>query len=101
MQSGRLETRTAMSVAARLEIPGKPTIVEPVVIKNMSTHGACVVAKRSCRVDDSVVIGDLLGTFRIDARVIYCSESLLDGQYAIGLRFGEAAAVSLGSAYLS
>jgi hypothetical protein len=90
MQSGRLEGRMAMSIAARLEIPGEPAVAERVVIKNISTHGACVVAKRSCRVDDSVVISDLLGTFRIDARVVYCSESLLDGQCAIGLRFSEA-----------
>ncbi|MGO9802463.1 MAG: PilZ domain-containing protein [Steroidobacteraceae bacterium] len=88
MQSGRLEGRMAMCIAARLEIPGEPA-VERVVIKNISTHGACVVAKRSCRVDEPVVISDLLGTFRIDARVIYCSESLLDGECAIGLRFSE------------
>jgi|HubBroStandDraft_6_1064221.scaffolds.fasta_scaffold120478_2 hypothetical protein len=96
MQSGRIEGRIAMSVAARLEIPGEPAVVEPVVIKNISTHGARVVAKRSCRVDDSVVISDLLGTFRIDARVIYCTESLLDGQCAIGLRFSEAGPVYVG-----
>lgn len=96
MQSGRLERRMAMSVAARLELRGEPTVVEPVIIKNISTHGACIVAKRPCRVDDSIVISDLLGTFRLAARVIYCSESLLDGQCAIGLQFNEAAAVPLG-----
>jgi hypothetical protein len=96
MQSGRLEGRMAMSIAARLEIPGEPAVVERVVIKNISTHGACVVAKRSCRVDDSVVISDLLGTFRIDARVVYCSASLLDGQCAIGLRFNEGGPLYVG-----
>ena len=96
MQSGRLEGRTAMSIAARLERPGEPAVVERVVIKNISTHGACVVAKRSCRVDDCVVISDLLGTFRIDARVIYCSESLSAGECAIGLRFSEAGPVYVG-----
>ncbi|MGP8035071.1 MAG: PilZ domain-containing protein [Steroidobacteraceae bacterium] len=96
MQSGRLEGRMAMCIAARLEIPGEPAVVERVVIKNISTHGACVVAKRSCRVDEPVVISDLLGTFRIDARVIYCSESLLDGECAIGLRFSEAGPAYVG-----
>lgn len=91
MQSGRIEGRTAMSIAAHLEIPGEPTVVERVVIKNLSTYGACLVGKRTCRVDDFVVIRDLLGTFRIDARVIYCSVSLLDGQCAIGVQFREAA----------
>ena len=79
-----------LCMAGRLEIPGEPAVAERVMIRNVSTHGACVVAKRSCRVDDSVVIHDLLGTFRIEARVIYCSESLLDGECTIGLRFSEA-----------
>jgi hypothetical protein len=82
----------AMGVVARLEIPGELAVVEPVVIENISTHGARVVANRSCLVHDSVVISDPLGGFRLDARVIYC-EDLVDGQCAIGLRFGEAAAV--------
>lgn len=84
-----------MSVAARLEIPGEVAVLEPVVIENISTHGARVVAKRSCLVRDSVVIIDSLGGLRLDARVIYC-ENLVDGQCAIGLRFREAAAVPLG-----
>jgi hypothetical protein len=36
-------------------------VVEPVVIENISTHGARVVASRSCVVHDSVVIIDPLG----------------------------------------
>jgi hypothetical protein len=84
-----------MSVAARLEIRGEVAVLEPVVIENISTHGARVVAKRSCLVRDSVVIIDPRGGFRLDARVIYC-ENLVDGQCAIGLRFPEAAAVPLG-----
>jgi hypothetical protein len=85
----------AMSVAARLAIPGEPAVVEPVVIENISTHGARIVAKRSCLVHDSVVIIDPFAALRIDARVIYC-ESLVDGRCAIGLQFREAAAVPLG-----
>lgn len=91
MQSGRLEARMPLCMAARLEIPGEQAVAERVMIRNISTHGACVVAKRPRSVDDSVVISDLLGTFRIEARVIYCSESLLDGECAIGLRFSQAA----------
>lgn len=83
-----------MSVAARLEIPGEVPVIEPVVIENISTHGARVVAKRACLVHDSVVIIDPLGGFRLDARVIYC-ENRVDGQCAIGLQFREAAAVPL------
>jgi hypothetical protein len=85
----------AMSVAARLEIPGEMAVVEPVVIENISTHGARIVTNRSCLVNDFVVISDQLGGFRLDARVIYC-EDLVDGQRAIGLRFREAAAGPLG-----
>jgi hypothetical protein len=84
----------AMSVVARLEIPGEMVAVEPVVIENISTHGARIVANRSCLLHDSVVISDPLGGFRLDARVIYC-EDLADGQCAIGLQFREAAAVPL------
>jgi hypothetical protein len=94
MESGRLEKRMAMSVAACLAIPGEPAVIEPVLIENISPHGARVVANRSCLVDDSVVITDPVGAVRLDARVIYC-ESLSDGRSAIGLRFSEAA-VSLG-----
>jgi len=83
-----------MNLAARLEMPGEPPVVEPVVIENISVHGARIVAVRSYPVHDSVVISDLLGSFRLDARVIYC-ESLIDGRCAIGLRFREAAAVPL------
>jgi hypothetical protein len=95
MQAGRLERRMAMSVTACLEIAGEPTVVEPVVIQNISAHGARILARRSRPVDDSVVIADPLGAFRLDARVIYC-EALADGQVAIGLRFREAAAVQVG-----
>jgi PilZ domain len=95
MQYGRLERRMVMSLAARLEIPGEPPVVEPVVIENISRQGARIVAKRSCLVQDSVIITDLLGAFRLDARVIYC-ESLVDGQCAIGLRFREAVPLALG-----
>jgi hypothetical protein len=80
----------AMSVAARLEIPGERAVVEPVVIENISIHGARIVARRSYPVRDSLVIADVFGTFRLDARVIYC-ENLVDGKCAIGLRFREAA----------
>ena len=80
----------ATSVAARLTIRGEPAGPEPVVIKNISAHGACIVAKRACHVADSVVITDLLGTFHLNASVIYCKESRLDSQWAIGLRFNEA-----------
>jgi len=84
-----------MNLAARLEMPGAPAVVEPVVIENISVHGARILAARPCPVHDSVVISDLLGSFRLDARVIYC-ESLIGGQCAIGLRFSEAAPVPLG-----
>jgi hypothetical protein len=81
-----------MSVVARLEIPGEMAVLERVVIENISTHGARIVANRSCLLDDSVVISDPLGGFRHDARVIYC-EDLVDGQCAIGLQFSQAVAV--------
>ncbi len=97
MQSGRLEGRMAMSIAARLEIPGEPAVSEPVLIENISSHGARIVAQRPHLVDDRVVIADTLGSFRLDARVIYCT-SRGEGRCAIGLRFSEAAAVPPGSA---
>jgi hypothetical protein len=85
----------AMSVTACLETAGEPTVIEPVVIQNISAHGARIVARRARPVHESVVIADPLGAFRLDARVIYC-EGLVDGQCAIGLQFREAAPVPLG-----
>lgn len=83
-----------MGLAANLEIPGEVPVVEPVVIENISSHGARIVANRSCVVHDSVVIIDPLGGFRLDARVIYCANRV-DGHCAIGLQFRDAAPVPL------
>ncbi|MGH8264022.1 MAG: PilZ domain-containing protein [Steroidobacterales bacterium] len=77
-------------VSARLEIPGEHKIVEPVIIENISQHGARVVTGRACDVNVRVIVSDLIGSIRVEARVVYC-QSLHDGRCAIGLHFNESA----------
>ena len=77
-------------VSARLEIPGEQDIVEPVIIENISQHGARVLTDRACNVNLRVIVSDLIGTIRVEARVVYC-QSLLDGRCAIGLHFNDPA----------
>ena len=86
MQWGRMERRIDTIVSARLEIPGEPKVVEPVVIENISQHGARVVTGRACDVNLRVIVSDLVGGIRVEARVVYC-QSLVDGRCAIGLHF--------------
>ena len=92
MQWGRMERRVETIVSARLEIPGEPRIVEPVVIENISQHGARVVTGRPCNVNVRVIVSDLIGGIRVEARVVYC-QNLLDGRCAIGLHFNAPAHV--------
>jgi len=81
-----MERRVETTVSARLEIPGAHEIVEPVVVENISQHGARVVTGRACSVNERVIVSDLIGGIRLEARVVYC-QSLLDGRCAIGLHF--------------
>jgi len=78
-----------MNMAARLEIPGESPVIERIVIENISLHGACIVANRYCQVRDRVIVCDLDGAFRLDARVVYC-RPLVDGRCIIGLHFNDA-----------
>lgn len=88
MQSGRMDRRVERTVSARMEIPGEPAIVEPVAVENISLHGARIVATRSCNVNQRVIVSDLYGGFRVEARVVYC-QNLVDGRCAIGLHFAD------------
>ena len=86
MQWGRMERRVETIVSARLEIPGERAVVEPVVVENISQHGARIVAGRACGVNEHVVVSDLIGGIRLEARVVYC-QPLVDGRCAMGLHF--------------
>ena len=90
MHWGRMERRVETTVSARLEIPGEQAVVEPVNIVNISLHGARVVTSRPCGVNERVIVTDLFGGFRVEARVVYC-QSLAGGRCAIGLHFNESA----------
>ncbi|HZF14582.1 MAG TPA: PilZ domain-containing protein [Steroidobacteraceae bacterium] len=83
-----MERRVETSVSARLEAPAQNAVVEPVEIVNISVHGARVVTGSPCSVNEPVIITNLMGAFRMKARVVYC-EGLTDGRCAIGLQFCE------------
>ena len=86
MLSGRNQQRAAMHLAASLHTRGAPPVVETVMIVNISSHGARVIAHRSWQPHDQLVLSELIGDFHVDAEVVYCHR--LDGdQCAVGLKF--------------
>jgi PilZ domain len=87
--SGRNEHRAAMHLAARLNTRGVPPIVETVVIANISSRGARVMAHRYWQPRDQLVLTELIGDFHVDAEVVYCQRVDRD-QCAVGLKFATA-----------
>jgi hypothetical protein len=77
-----------MSVPALLEVPGAPSDIETVAIENISLHGARVLGSQPFRIDEDVVVTDVVGGLRLTGRVVYC-QSLTDGRYAVGLHFDD------------
>ena len=89
MLSGRNEPRAAMHLTACLQSRGEPPIVETVMIVNISSHGARVLAHRYWQPHEQLVLTEFVGGFHVDAEVIYCQR--LDGnQCAVGLKFATA-----------
>ncbi len=89
MLSGRSQQRAAMHLAACLHTRGVPPIVETVMIVNISSHGARVIANRYWQPHEQLVLSELIGDFHVDAEVVYCHR--LDGdQCAVGLKFAAA-----------
>ena len=89
MLSGRNEHRAAMHLAACLHTRGVPPIVETVMIVNISSHGARVIAQRAWQPHDQLVLTEMIGNFHVDAEVVYCQRIDRD-QCAVGLRFATA-----------
>ena len=86
MLSGRNEHRAAMHLAACLHTRGVPPIVETVMIVNISSQGARVIAHRYWQPHDQLVLSELIGDFHVDAEVVYCHR-LDSDQCAVGLKF--------------
>lgn len=86
MLSGRNEPRAAMHLTACLQSRGEPPIVETVMIVNISSHGARVLAQRFWRPHEQLVLTEFVGGFHVDAEVVYCQRLDRD-QCAVGLKF--------------
>lgn len=75
-----------MHLAARVHRRGVPPVVETVMIVNISSQGARVIADRAWQPHDQLVLTELIGHFHVDAEVVYCQR--IDGdQCAVGLKF--------------
>jgi hypothetical protein len=86
--SGRNEHRAAMHLAGRLYTRGVPPIVETVMIANISSRGARVIAHRYWQPHDQLVLTELIGDFHVDAEVVYC-QRIDREQCAVGLKFAK------------
>jgi len=86
MEMGRIESRGAMNIPARVHTSGVPLIVETVRVENISSRGARVRTQRTWQAHDQLVLTGMLGEFRVDAEVVYC-QRLGPDECAIGLKF--------------
>jgi hypothetical protein len=75
-----------MHLAARLHTRGVPPVVESVMIVNISSHGARVIAQRAWQPHDQLVLTEMIGSFHVDTEVVYCQRIDRD-QCAVGLKF--------------
>src|SRR5258707_6434337 len=75
-----------MHLTACLHTRGAPPIVETVMIVNISSQGARVIARRYWQPHDQLVLSELIGDFHVDAEVVYCHR-LENDQCAVGLKF--------------
>ncbi len=86
MQSGRLEHREAVNIAARLRQIGTPALEDTVCIENISINGARVITHHKFRRRVKVVLTEVSSALQIDGEVVYC-EHLNSVSYAVGLKF--------------
>jgi hypothetical protein len=86
MNGGRTEKRSALRVAVQLAREHQLALGEMAFTENISPRGARVLASRSWKPNEQVVISALCNGFRSIARVVYC-ERLGRGRLAIGLKF--------------
>ena len=90
MLSGRNEHRAAMHLTACLQSRGETPIVETVMIVNISSHGARVLARRHWQPHEQLVLTEVVGgDLHVDAEVVYCQRLDRD-QCAVGLKFAKA-----------
>src|SRR5437016_14597781 len=78
-----------MHLTACLQSRGEPQIVETVMIVNISSHGARVLAHRQWQPHEQLVLTELVGgDFHVEAEVVYCQRLDRD-QCAVGLKFAK------------
>lgn len=84
MRTGRGETRILVANLGLLELLGKPRDSERAWIENISDHGARLIARRTWRSGERLLISSRCPPFRSTAAsVVYC-QSLPGGLYAVG-----------------
>jgi hypothetical protein len=92
MQTGRSERRVATNLAATIEAADEPWVAEPVVLLNVSEHGARLIASRFWNAGGRVVISDSLVNCRTAAQIVYCVPHI-SRRFAVGLKFTEHSAL--------
>ena len=89
MQWGRMDRRTAIGVAVRLESAAEPSVGETAYIENISNHGARVISEHSWQPRDRLLLASSdIGFRKTVGHVVYC-QSLPDGRFAVGLHFDD------------
>jgi hypothetical protein len=83
---GRREGRAWAGRHGRLRSPQGVPMDNPVMIENISSHGARLRTVRPWTPHESVDLADSAIGLLVTAEVVYC-EPLADGQYAIGVKF--------------
>src|SRR5205085_11927743 len=79
-----------MHLTACLQSRGETPIVETVMIVNISSHGARVLARRHWQPHEQLVLTEVVGGYlHVDAEVVYWQRLDLD-QCAVGLKFAKA-----------
>jgi hypothetical protein len=85
-QGGRCESRAWAGRQGRLCKPKGVSMEHPVMIENISSHGARLRTSRPWMLRESVDLADSSIGLLVTAEVVYC-EPLADGQFAIGVKF--------------
>jgi PilZ domain-containing protein len=81
----RLEERLPLTVRVDLCSLDIRKPVQECVTENVSAHGARVVSRKPCKLNDRLNLRSLYGDFRARARVVYCERQGTDS-FAVGLQ---------------
>jgi hypothetical protein len=89
LREQRTEGRIPAKLALELSSSDEPLIYEKALTENASRHGARVLAKKSWRPNDHVLVRFPPGNERSRARIAYCN-ALPGNAFVIGLQFSSA-----------